>query len=111
MILGLQSGLIRLNKFTKLRSVGEQPVPLFQIEGDWKSTETVHRDGPFLRHFETKATALGQTTFQFGDSRRHLLRSQVAVCFIGHRLILILADPRRSTQSIAEFKSALFLRS
>src|ERR1700719_2439000 len=77
LILGLQPRLIGLDKLTKLGSVGEQRVPLLQVESDWEATETVYRNTSFLRHLEAKAAALGQATFQFRDPCGHLFRSQV----------------------------------
>jgi len=86
LILGLQPRFVGLDKLTKLLSVGEQRVPLLQVESDREATETVDRNTPFLGHFEAEAAALGQATFQLCDPCRHLFRSQV--CFIGHCLIL-----------------------
>src|SRR5271167_2145477 len=42
LILGLQFGLIGLDKFTKLGSAREQRIPLLQVERDREPTETIY---------------------------------------------------------------------
>ena len=60
LILGLQPRLIGLDKLTKLGGVGEQRVPLLQVEGDRESTETVHGNTPFLRHLKLRLLPLAR---------------------------------------------------
>ena len=40
--------------------MGEQRVPLLQVESDREASETVYRQSSFLGHFEVEAAALGQ---------------------------------------------------
>jgi hypothetical protein len=52
---------------------------IHELEGNREATETVYGNSPLLRHFEAKAAALSQETFQLRDACRHHSSLQIMV--------------------------------